>query len=72
MKATLGGRDAQSVESTKTIYPYFKIANNSFKIIKRLVLELGREKKFSLCLYLWRNYILSMTVEILIFKNRKE
>jgi len=54
MKATLGGRDAQSVESAKTTYPDFKIANNSFKIIKGLVLELGREKKFSLFLYMWR------------------
>ena len=52
MKATLGGRDAQSVESAKTTYPDFKIANNSFKIVKGLVLELGREKKFSLFLYL--------------------
>jgi hypothetical protein len=53
MKATLGGRDAQSVESLKTTYPDFKIANNSFKIIEGMVLELGREKKFSLFLYLW-------------------
>lgn len=53
MKATLGGRDAQSVESTKTSYPDFKIANNSFKIIKGLVLELGREKKFSLFSFSW-------------------
>lgn len=50
MKATLGGRDAQSVESAKTTYPDFKIASNSFKIIEGLVLVLGREKKFSLFL----------------------
>ena len=54
MKTTLGGRDAQSVESLKTTYPDFKIANNSFKIIEGMVLELGWEKKFSLFLYMWR------------------
>ena len=42
MKAILGGRDAQSVESAKTTYPDFKIASNGFKIIEGLVLELGR------------------------------
>lgn len=47
MKATLGGKDAQSVESAKTTYPDFKIASNSFKVIEGLVLELGGEKQFS-------------------------
>ena len=44
MKATLGGRDAQSIESVKTTYPDFKIASNNFKTINGLVLEFGGEE----------------------------
>lgn len=44
MKATLGGRDAQSIENFKNHYPDFKITSNNFKIINGLVLEFGGEK----------------------------
>jgi len=47
MKATLGGRDAQSVENSRAYYPDLKIANNNFKVINGMVLGLGGEKKFS-------------------------
>ncbi len=41
MMAILGGKDAQSVESSRAYYPDFKIANNSFKIVNGLVLGFG-------------------------------
>ena len=47
MKVTLGGKDAQGIESFRTHYPDFKIANNSFKIVNGLVLDFRGEKKFS-------------------------
>ena len=44
MKATLGDRDAQSIENFRNYYPDFKITSNNFKIIYGLVLEFGGEK----------------------------
>ncbi len=41
MKAILGGKDAQSVENSRTLNPDFKIASNNFKIINELVLGFG-------------------------------
>jgi hypothetical protein len=33
MKAILGGKDAQSIENSRTYYPVFKIASNNFEIV---------------------------------------
>lgn len=41
MKAILGGKDAQGIESFRANDPDFEIANNNFKIVNGLVLELG-------------------------------
>ena len=41
MKATLGGKDARSIENSRAYYPDFKTANNGFKIVNGLVLGFG-------------------------------
>jgi hypothetical protein len=47
MKATLGGKDARSIEKSRAYNPDLKVANNNFEIVKGRVLRFWGEKKFS-------------------------